>query len=151
MFEIERKYLLKNNDMSWLTDDIKKSSKKIQQYYFKSGKIVTLRVRIINGDYLLTVKSKKQGIKCIEVEKSITKEEGDALISVAHSKIEKVRYLYPYKGKTFEIDVFDNGFVLIECELEDENESIDLPYFIGEEVSEDNSYSNSKMAKKITK
>ena len=60
--------------------------------------------------------------------------------------ISKCRYQLVYAGKIWEIDVFDQeneGLILAECELDSEDEHIDLPSWIAEEVTEDERYYNS--------
>jgi CYTH domain-containing protein len=64
--------------------------------------------------------------------------------------IDKRRYLIPYKGHTFEVDEFygDNeGLVMAEVEMESETEHVDLPDFIGPEVTGDHRFYNKQMRK----
>ncbi len=52
-------------------------------------------------------------------------------------------------GKTWEIDVFfgdNDGLIVAEVELTDENEKIELPKWVGEEVSADPRYFNSNLS-----
>jgi CYTH domain-containing protein len=59
------------------------------------------------------------------------------LLSVGHS--------------TWEIDVFEGenkGLVIAEIELSSEDESFDIPNWLGEEVSSDSKYYNSSLIKK---
>ena len=64
--------------------------------------------------------------------------------------IDKTRYLIDFEKHIWEIDIFygDNeGLVIAEVELEDENEKIKLPLWIKEEVSGDIKYYNSNLMK----
>ena len=64
--------------------------------------------------------------------------------------IDKTRYLLKYDIHTWEIDVFygDNqGLVVAEVELSSEDEKINLPFWIKEEVTSDIRYFNSNLMK----
>ena len=63
--------------------------------------------------------------------------------------IEKVRYIVPFEGYTWEVDQFQGchrGLTVAEVELASEAEQPPLPSFVGEEVTGDPSYSNSNLA-----
>ena len=62
--------------------------------------------------------------------------------------IEKTRYRIDYGGMTWEVDEFageNAGLVVAEVELEDEEQEIELPTWIGREVSDDPRYFNSNL------
>jgi adenylate cyclase len=64
--------------------------------------------------------------------------------------IEKTRYREPFGGKVWEIDVFhgsNSGLAVAEVELSSESEDIELPPWVGPEVSSDPRYKNSSLAK----
>ena len=64
--------------------------------------------------------------------------------------IDKTRHYVPYAGHTFEVDVFhgeNDGLVLAEVELASENEAIERPEWLGEEVTGDARYYNSMLMK----
>ena len=64
--------------------------------------------------------------------------------------IDKTRYLVKHENHTWEIDVFygDNqGLVVAEVELSSEDEKINLPLWIKEEVTSDIRYFNSNLMK----
>lgn len=64
--------------------------------------------------------------------------------------IEKIRYKIELAGLIWEIDEFDGvnkGLILAEVELSDENQQIELPSWIGQEVSDDSRYFNSNLVK----
>jgi len=57
----------------------------------------------------------------------------------------KTRYLVEHAGHVWEVDVFagDNeGLIVAEIELDDADESFELPDWAGEEVSHDSRYYN---------
>ena len=64
--------------------------------------------------------------------------------------IDKTRYLITHENHTWEVDIFygDNeGLVVAEVELLSEDEHINLPIWIKEEVSHDDRYFNSNLMK----
>jgi CYTH domain-containing protein len=64
------------------------------------------------------------------------------------SRIEKVRFTVPQGKLTWEIDVFGGrheGLIVAEVELMREDEALKLPTWIGEEVTNNSSYRNSKL------
>lgn len=64
------------------------------------------------------------------------------------AKIKKVRYSVVYRSKVWEIDVFsgDNeGLVLAEVELLNENDVLELPFWVIKEVTGDERYYNKNL------
>jgi CYTH domain-containing protein len=62
--------------------------------------------------------------------------------------IEKTRFKIPHTGLTWEIDEFagvNQGLIVAEVELESEDQNIDFPPWVGEEVSGDPRYFNSNL------
>ncbi len=82
-----------------------------------------------------------------EWENEISEEEAMALLELCEEFIiSKTRYLCEYKGKLFEVDVFhghNEGLIIAEVELQSEEEYIELPEWIGDEVTGDIRYYNS--------
>ena len=63
---------------------------------------------------------------------------------------QKTRYLIRNDKHIWEIDVFygDNeGLILAEVELSSENEELNIPFWVKEEVSSDDKYFNSNLLK----
>ncbi len=140
--EIERKFLLKSNDWKPLTS----SSHRIQQGYLNSDPLRTVRIRIIDDKGVLTIKGKNEGISRLEFEYDIPIADAQALIKLCEKPlIDKVRNLVKVDSHTWEIDEFagaNEGLVLAEVEIESEDSHVDLPSWIGEEVSHDTRYYN---------
>ena len=62
--------------------------------------------------------------------------------------IDKVRWLVDFGSHTFEVDEFlgaNEGLVMAEVELTSPEEHVDIPDFIGQEVTGDNRYFNSQL------
>lgn len=145
--EIERKFLVKN-------DSYKEKAfghNHIQQGYLCSSNERTVRVRIRDERAYLTIKgpTPKGGLHCFEFEKEITYEEGKQLMRLCESGIiDKVRWLVDFGSHTFEVDEFlgaNEGLVMAEVELTSPEEHVDIPDFIGQEVTGDNRYFNSQL------
>lgn len=144
--EIERKFLV-------LNDSYKEKAfrhYRIQQGYICSNSKRTVRVRIRDNHAFLTIKGPTPDIHvCYEFEKEIELEEGKQLMRLCEPGIiNKVRWLVKSDKHTFEVDEFfgDNkGLVMAEVELSHVNEEVEIPDFIGEEVSDDPRYYNSHL------
>ncbi len=144
--EIERKFLLKDN--AW-----REGAKGIvyRQGYLSTVKERTVRVRTDGNKAHLTVKGINIGPTRLEFEYEIPVEEANEMLALCERPlIEKTRYLVKFGGLTWEIDQFhgDNkGLILAEVELSDEEQQIDLPDWIGREVTEDPRYFNANLIK----
>ena len=144
--EIERKYLVQGD--AWRSLAV---GQLYRQGYLPTEEC-TVRVRVIGKTGFLTIKGPSVGISRAEFEYEIpTQDALDMMDSLCVGPlIEKMRYRIELNGLTWEVDEFmgDNeGLIMAEVELEDENQMIDLPEWIGEEVSGDPRYFNSSLAK----
>ncbi|WP_334055984.1 CYTH domain-containing protein [Polaribacter sp. P097] len=148
--EIERKFLVKNNDykqQAYLT-------KKIKQGYLNTDKSRTVRVRIQDNKAFLTIKGKSNaaGTTRFEWEIEIDKKEAEQLLLLCEpSIIDKTRFLIKNEHLTFEVDEFkgaNDGLVLAEIELNSEQETFLKPNWLGKEVTGDIRYYNSYISKK---
>lgn len=147
--EIERKFLV-------LNDSYKKeafSHSHIQQGYICSDSKRTVRVRVRDNRAYLTIKSPtpEGGLSCNEFEIEIKLEEGKQLMKICEPGIiDKVRWLVKCGKHTFEVDEFscDNeGLVMAEVELSSVDEQVEIPNFIGQEVTGDRKYFNTQLRK----
>ena len=62
--------------------------------------------------------------------------------------IEKIRYIIPYKGLTFEVDEFlspNNNLILTEIEIPSKNTPFQNPLWMGKEETADPSHYNTMM------
>ena len=144
--EIERKFVVAND--TWKAHAVSES--RIKQAYLSTGQNAAIRVRIAKGVARLNIKSTKNGINRAEFEYEIPLADGEEIIEVAALRpyIDKTRFLVPWHGRTWEIDVFHGenaGLVMAEIELESESEEVELPPWAGEEVSEDPRYYNANL------
>lgn len=68
----------------------------------------------------------------------------------ADTVIDKTRYLFPYEGYVWEIDIFHGrhaGLILAEIELPSADIDFAKPDWAGEDVTADMAYANAKLAK----
>ncbi len=144
--EIERKFLVK--DDRW-RDAIDHYSV-LRQGYLVSDAVRSVRVRITDRVAHLNIKSATVGISRSEYEYEIPLADAEELLTLCTGPlIEKTRYAVHYGRHLWEIDVFDGdnaGLVVAEVELQDPQESIDYPPWIGLEVSHDVRYYNAYLA-----
>ena len=148
MIEIERKFLVLNNSFK----NEATGHKRIVQGYLSSNPERTVRVRLKGENGYLTIKGKgnESGTTRMEWEKEITPAEAEQLLQLCESgSIDKVRYEIPYGEHIYEVDEFfgdNNGLVIAEIELNDENENFIKPSWLGEEVTGDNRYYNAYLS-----
>jgi adenylate cyclase len=144
--EIERKFLVKNND--W--QKAARSAVEMRQGYLAKD-ACTVRVRIAGESGFLTLKTKGNGITRDEFEYGIPVSDAEQLLGLCKNIITKTRSLVPLGDHTWEIDVFtgeNEGLIIAEIELKEENESFQKPEWLGEEVTQDKRYSNSNLSTK---
>ena len=147
--EIERKFLVKP---SWQPQS---AGDEIAQGYLSSVPERTVRVRIRGTKGYLTVKGKNGGAdaaKRAEFEYEIPITDAKAMLALCEPGVcEKVRYLVPASdGHTWEVDVFhkrNEGLVVAEVELGAEDEPFERPAWLGAEVTGDERYYNSSLAR----
>ena len=148
MIEIERKFLV--------TSDVFKSvalrQNHIAQGYLSSEPERTVRVRIKGEKGYLTIKGKtnETGLSRYEWEKEIPVAEARELLQLCEKGvIEKKRYEIQVGQYLYEVDEFfgeNQGLIIAEVELQSENEVIEKPIWLGEEVTQDHRYYNSHLS-----
>ena len=149
MVEIERKFLVSNID-NCLHNHTKSTS--IVQGYMSFDPERTVRIRKTDTKAFLTIKGKSndKGDTRFEWEKEIQENEATQLLGLCLGQtIRKTRYLVPHQSHLFEVDVFSGklqGLVIAEVELSADDEQLDLPTWIGEEVTGDPRFYNSDLA-----
>jgi len=141
--EIERKYLVINDDWRKGADQ----GTLFRQGYMVGSKRASVRVRIEGNKANLNIKSATLGIRRSEYEYAIPLADAEEMLENLCQKplIEKRRYLVPHANHRWEVDLFcgDNeGLIVAEVELRDENEAVELPNWIGQEVSNEARYYN---------
>ncbi len=145
--EIERKFLVKNDEWrKHVSED-----QHITQGYIKAQE-ATVRIRCYRDDNtaVITVKGKREGISRLEYEYSIPYSDALEMQERLCQKrlVEKTRHIIFYHGLKWELDEFhgDNeGLFVAELELTSEEQDYDLPNWVGEDVSYESKYRNSRL------
>jgi len=148
-FEIERKFLVRGNDWQRLAT----RQLSLRQAYLAANGKSSIRIRIKgDGSATLTVKSRPVDLRRLELEYDIPVLEAEALMQLRQGAIvEKVRHVIPCGDLVWEVDVFsgDNyGLVLAEVELQHERQSIELPPWVGAEITGQPQYYNSSLVQR---
>lgn len=146
--EIERKFLLKNDDWKEQVS----SSTFFKQGYLNASKSnsdvkSSVRVRIEGNNANINIKSMTLSITRQEYEYSIPIDDAKKMLDELCEQplIEKTRHIVKYNDHKWEIDVFsgmNEGLIVAEIELQNENEKFSIPDWIGDEVSEQVKYYN---------
>jgi adenylate cyclase len=143
--EIERKFLVR--DPSVVEGRV---GTPFRQGYLSRTPERTVRVRHAGDRAWLTIKGRAVGATRPEWEYEIPPADAEGLLALVDGPIlEKTRYLVACDGRTWEIDVFagaNAGLVLAEIELDREDEVIDLPPWLGQEVTDDRRFASSSLA-----
>src|SRR6516162_9439400 len=139
--EIERKFLLAND--SW-------RSRVVRRIHIRDGLIASTnrnkaRVRIADSNATITVKSRRRGPIRTEFEYAIPYSDAlEILRTMCDGRVlDKVRHFIPYAGSLWHVDVYEgifSGVVLAEVELQHADQELDLPPWIGKEVTNDPRY-----------
>ncbi|MBD2204645.1 CYTH domain-containing protein [Calothrix sp. FACHB-1219] len=145
--EIERKFLVKGDSWRKLAE-----GSRYVQGYISTAKQATVRVRIVGNQGYLTIKGATVQYSRSEFEYPIPVEDAQEMLDTLCDRplIEKTRYKIPYGNLIWEIDEFEGvnkGLIIAEVELTDEKQQIELPDWIGEEVSDNPKYYNSNLVK----
>ena len=149
MIEIERKYLVNSNDYRSLAY----SKSRIVQGFLNSHPDRVVRIRIADDDAFLTIKGRSNttGTTRFEWEKKIPVAEAKLLLELCEKDIlEKIRYCVSIGPLIIEVDESrgsNQGLVIAEIEIENEDDKIEVPSWIGLEVTGDIKYYNSQLSK----
>lgn len=143
--EIERKFLLKGEEWrEFAKGDI------IRQGYLSADSSRVVRIRIMNQDAFITIKSSTDGLFRNEWEYSIPFSDAeDILLNLCQRPlIEKKRYRIPHEGMIWEVDEFfgeNAGLLIAEIELESVDQPFSIPKWVGKEVTDDPRYYNTNL------
>ena len=146
MQEIERKFLVTGEFKSLAYDKTH-----IEQGYFATEPGKTVRVRIRNDKGYLTIKgpSSKDGLSRYEFDVEVPLEDAQEMMKLCvPGRVNKDRYLIKSGKHIVEVDEFfdeNEGLILAEIELENEDEAYVKPDFLGAEVTGDKRYYNKYM------
>jgi adenylate cyclase len=145
--EIERKFLVEGD--SWR--DEATSAEPIDQGYLRSDD-ATVRVRTIGERGFITLKGRTSGVTRSEFEYEIPFEDAVKMLDefCGDRRLTKTRHTVFVGDHEWVVDVFHgrhDGLVLAEIELDSEDESFDMPDWVGPEVSGDPAYYNANLVR----
>lgn len=145
--EIERKFLVIKD--IW-DKEPKPAGIPVRQGYLSENALAVVRARIKGDSAFITIKGKKAGITRPEFEFEVQVSLAEEILSqLSPPLVSKTRYVIPFQGKSWEVDVFDGqneGLLLAEIELISEDEPFAKPGWVGKEVTEDSRYYNAYLA-----
>ena len=145
--EIERKFLVDKEKWQQLEKPVPMH---LRQGYIFSDENKTIRIRVADDQAFITIKGSTTGMSRSEFEYTIPANEGVQLLdNFAVSELEKYRYNITFAGKLWEVDVFlgeNQGLLVAEIELDNEDEEFELPLWVTTEVTGDKRYYNSKLS-----
>lgn len=144
--EIERKFLVKGQQ--WRNLAI---GTIYRQGYIPTNNGCTVRVRLVGNQAYLTIKGLTKGFSREEFEYPIPIDDAQTMLDnlCQPPLIEKTRYKINFAGLIWEVDEFageNQGLILAEVELTDEQQVLELPDWIDREVSDDPRYFNVNLA-----
>jgi len=146
--ETERKFLLRNE--GWRGSVI--SCANLRQGYLAIDDGNTVRIRTDGDKAWLTVKGPAVGCTRPEFEYAVPVHDAEFMMALCRDRvIEKVRHRVRSAGGIWEIDEFlglNDGLVMAEIELADPAQDIQLPAWLGADVTSDLRYSNANLSLK---
>jgi adenylate cyclase len=143
--EIERKFLVKSDDYKAIATECIE----ISQFYLSLDPKRTVRVRVKGNRGFITIKGLNHGCVRNEWEYEIPVEDARSMMQLCTAGISKRRWIVPHAGLTWEVDEFGGrheGLVVAEVELPSADTVIDIPSFVGREVTGDAAYYNSTLS-----
>jgi adenylate cyclase len=149
--EIERKFLVIGQ--GW--EPLVTRRIAIRQGYLSSNAKATVRVRTRDDkEAFITLKGAVSGMSRAEYEYEVPISDGRELLLMSDPHVlEKHRHIVPFGGLTWEVDVFSGrhqGLVIAEVELQSETQHVQMPDWIGREVTEDDRYYNASLSRAET-
>jgi adenylate cyclase len=144
--EIERKFLVRDDSWRGLGRAVR-----IRQGYIAADESRSVRVRRAGDRAFLTVKG-GQGLVRSEYEYEIPADDADEMLDTlcGGPLIDKQRHAIDFAGLEWVVDEFEGahaGLVLAEVELDHADQIVELPRWIGREVTGDPRYLNASLAK----
>jgi CYTH domain-containing protein len=142
--EIERKFLVEGDEWRALG-----SGEVFRQGYLSTVKERTVRIRTVGEGAWITVKGLTVGATRSEFEYPIPLSDAEQMLELCEQPIiEKTRHVVEFRGLRWEVDEFhgvNRGLIVAEVELDDPDQTVDLPDWIGAEVTDDPRYYNANL------
>ncbi len=145
--ELEYKYLVKDDSFLRLAA----ASHVIRQGYLSRCTGRSVRVRVCDNKAYFTIKGPQiEGVGRDEYEYEIPLCDAEAMLKLCPAPIIiKTRYVVPFEGDLWEVDVFGGdleGLVTAEIEIQSYEHKFNLPPFVGENVTNDSRFKNTNLS-----
>ena len=121
----------------------------LEQGYLTQDDKHVVRIRTDGCNSWLTIKSAEPGMTRAEYEYEIPYKDALELLDRCSNRVEKERHTVIEDKLGWEVDIFagDNyGLMIAEIELTSEDVELNLPSWVGKEVTEDERYYNANLA-----
>lgn len=146
--EIERKFLVAHD--GWRSSVAGSARIRDGLVAFFNGR--KTRVRMMDDHATIAIKGEQKGFGRPEFEYAIpVSDAAEILRTMCDDRIlEKVRHYVPHAGLTWEVDVYEGllkGVVIAEVELDRADRVLELPDWVGKEITGDVRYSKVNMEK----
>jgi adenylate cyclase len=146
--EIERKFLVKSDE--WQRHA--QQGRRFFQGHVARQDNASVRIRRTDTKAFVTIKGPRVGITRAEFEYEIPLADAEEMLSTLclEPLVEKTRYCVPYDGVIWEVDVYGGqaeGLVMAEVELENADQNLSLPTWVGWEVTGDPRYQSSAIVR----
>jgi len=144
--EIERKFLVQDRSVLEGVPGVS-----YRQGYLSTDPERTVRVRLAGDRAFLTIKGITQGASRAEFEYEVPPADAEALLALCERPlVEKTRHCLEHAGLVWEIDVFageNDGLIVAEVELPAPDTPVDVPAWVGDEVTLDLRYQNANLVR----
>lgn len=145
--EIERKFLVVGE--GWR--EHVNASREIEDYLIASFEGGKARVRLCDGDPVLTIKGPRKGSSRSEYHLPLSPSDANAMIAdfANGPGLRKIRHDVIFGGLTWQIDEFRSpidGLFTADVELPDESHPVEMPDWAGLEITGDSRFSSSVLA-----
>jgi adenylate cyclase len=139
--EIERKFLVAND--GWKRAVVR--SVQIRDGLIASRNGQKARVRITDDNATIVLKGRKSGLSRLEFEYPIPFSDAQEILQAmcAGHVLDKARHLVAHAGATWSVDVYSGllaGIVIAEIELAHADQKVELPGWVGKEITGDSRY-----------
>lgn len=157
MYEIERRFLVPL-DMARVQAAISTPIAIEQAYLTQTGKWQVRSRKTTEGEfitYVMTLKRRTSLGEAIEIEEPTSAAMHGQIVTITGTVLKKGRTHHSLPcGHTLELDIFEDatllpGYAIAEVEVGRLNQHIDLPDWIGPEITGKSGYSNAKLFQKL--
>lgn len=150
--EIKRKFLVTSDEWRGLATSCQ-SLRDVLLAQFCDCKV---RIRVGPGKACVTIKGPRNGLARREYEYEIPRADADEILNTLSGGriLKKTRYFVPHDGLIWMVDAYSaplENLVIAEIELSREDQVVNLPRWIGREVTDDPRYEKARLLAHLPK